>query len=303
MDLDDKVFYNQGSAAKLGWDPSWFGTEEFDEVLIDKIKEFQREYELSSDGLCGPITYRRARTAREAAFETRMEDPGGAKGIIANGEVIPIDWDKVVNVLSERALALPSNCYKAVTRDVRVPTMVVTHWDVCLSARSCFRVLKKKGISSHFAIDNDGTIYQMVDTQHIGWHAGNRRVNNASVGIDFSNAYYTKYQSYYERGGFGSRPLLEDSVVHGRTLAPHLGYYPVQIGAYKALLKCLHDHYKIKLECPLDDEGDLLTEVCPKAAKGRFKGIINHYHLTRKKKDCAGLELNKILQEITSHSD
>ena len=34
----DKVFYNEGSAAKLGWSPDWFGASEFDEDLIKKIR-------------------------------------------------------------------------------------------------------------------------------------------------------------------------------------------------------------------------------------------------------------------------
>ena len=46
------------------------------------------------------------------------------------------------------------------------------------------RVLEKRGISTHFVIDNDGTIVQLVDCNDIAWHAGNRKVNNASIGID-----------------------------------------------------------------------------------------------------------------------
>ena len=33
----DKVFYNEGSAAKLGGTPEWFGCDDFDEDLIDAI--------------------------------------------------------------------------------------------------------------------------------------------------------------------------------------------------------------------------------------------------------------------------
>ena len=36
----DKIFYNEASAAKLGWEPEWFGAEEIDEVLIEKVIEF-----------------------------------------------------------------------------------------------------------------------------------------------------------------------------------------------------------------------------------------------------------------------
>ena len=298
MDANGKIFYNQASAAKLGWDPSWFNADAFDEDLIDNIQKFQEEYDLSADGLCGPLTYARVRTAREAAFEIK-NTPSPKNGIIVNGEVVPIQWDKVVNLKDKNNPALPKECYRSVQDGGEAkPTMIVTHWDAALSAQSCYKILKKRGISSHFVIDNDGTIYQMVDTQHVAWHAGIRRVNTASIGIDFSNAYYLKYQSYYRKRGFGNRPILENSKVHGRKLKPHLGYYPVQIEAYKALLKCLNACYGIKLKCPLNADGEMLGGVSQAAASGKFKGVVSHYHLTKRKIDCAGLKIDEIIQEI-----
>ena len=179
--------------------------------------------------------------------------------------------------------------------------MIVTHWDVCLSAASCKRVLERRGISTHFAIDNDGTIVQLLDCNHIAWHAGNRRVNANSIGIDFSNAYYTKYQKSYVKNGHGERPILEDSIVHGIKLKPHLGYYPAQLLAYKALLEFLNKAYNIDLECPVDSSGNLITKVFQPAAKGVYEGVVCHYHLTRKKIDTAGLELDKIINEINEN--
>jgi len=292
MDIEGKIFYNQGSAAKLGWSPKWFKADNFDEELITKIEEFQEEHDLSPDGLCGPLTFRRLQTDREAAHE--MSRP---KGIIANGEEIPIQWDKLVNLIDQGNLALPAGCYRTIQRK-RIPTMVVTHWDAALSAKSCYNILKKREISSHFVIDNDGTIYQMVDTQNVAWHAGNRKVNNISIGVDFSNAYYLKYQDFYRRKGFGKRPVLTNSKVHGRVLKSHLGYYPAQIEAYKALLKSLHDHYGIELKCPLEVGGRMLCGVSEEAAEAKFKGIVSHFHLTTRKIDCAGLEIDEILKQI-----
>jgi len=54
----DKVFYNEGSAAKLGWDPSWFGCDEFDERLVKEIAKWQKKLGIKADGLCGPSTFR-----------------------------------------------------------------------------------------------------------------------------------------------------------------------------------------------------------------------------------------------------
>lgn len=279
-----KTLYNRRSAKKHGWTPTWFGATKFDSYLIERVMEFQRIHDLKSDGLVGPITFRRVFTNREAF-------PISDKRILCNGTMIPIKWDKVKTSL------LKEGTYKKVNTR-RKPSMVVTHWDACLSATSCKRILERRGISTHFVIDNDGTIVQLADCNDIAWHAGNRKVNSVSIGIDFSNAYYTKYQSTYIRNGLGERPVLTDSVVHGVKLKPHLGYYPAQILAYKALLQFLNETYGILLECPLDEDGNLKTKVHKSAVKGTFSGVVCHYHLTRGKIDTAGLKLKKILKEI-----
>ena len=175
--------------------------------------------------------------------------------------------------------------------------MLVTHWDATTSAEKCKRVLQARKISTHFCIDNDGVIYQYVDTNNVAWHAG--KVNKYSIGIDFSNAYYTKYNKWYEKNGFGERPILKDSRVHGIRLKPHLGYYKVQIEAYKKLVKVLSDYYNIPIQTPMLDDNQTNNGVVEDAARGRYKGIVCHYHLTRKKIDCAGLDLKSIIDELS----
>ena len=39
----DRDFYNESSAAKLGWDPTWFGEKYFDDKLTRAIKKWQKE--------------------------------------------------------------------------------------------------------------------------------------------------------------------------------------------------------------------------------------------------------------------
>ena len=41
-----KIAYNKRSAKKHGWDPSWCGCRKYDDILIEEIKKFQREYDL-----------------------------------------------------------------------------------------------------------------------------------------------------------------------------------------------------------------------------------------------------------------
>jgi len=79
--------------------------------------------------------------------------------ILCDGKKVPIDC-KVIQK------SLPPSCYRT-EKKPRHPNMIVTHWDVALSATSCFNILKKVSISTHFCIDNDGTIFQFVDTNNI----------------------------------------------------------------------------------------------------------------------------------------
>ena len=304
----DKVFYNEASSQKLGWTPDWFGATDHDDDLVTAIKKWQRKNGLKADGLCGPTTFRRIWTEREKDIDdykpvvvSKYTQAASCENnnIVHNGHFYPIAWDKVVLWSEPDGLICKENTYSSYAGKVdRKPTYFVNHWDVCLSADSCARVLARRGISVHFCIDNDGTIFQLMDTQHAAWQAGSKKWNHASIGVEISNAYYLKYQGWYEKNGFGPRPVTDDAKCHKSTLDPHLDFYPVQLEALKALWSAIHKAIGIPLECPTDSKGELVTTVDRRCERGEFKGFINHYNLTRRKIDCAGLDLVKLLGEI-----
>ena len=76
-----------------------------------------------------------------------------------------------------------------------------------------------------------------------------------------------------------------------------MGYYEVQVNALNALLIALHEHYGIELKCPLKD-GKLLETVDESIGERKFRGVANHYNVTKKKIDCAGLKLDEILEDL-----
>ena len=295
----DKIFYNEGSAAKLGWTPDWFGCAKHGEKLIDAIAKFQEEHNLTADGCCGPSTYRRIYNDRVARLEDHS--PMGHKDnsesyIVYNSDYFPIEWPKVKLFFEGGGLKLRKG-WKHLTHK-RDPKFFVCHWDVCLSSEICYKVLSKRGLSVHFSIDNDGTIYQFMDMNNVAWHAGGKVWNNRSLGVEISNAFYPKYQSWYEKRDFGSRPLITDAHVHGKKLEDHLGFYPIQLQALQALMRAVNKCTGIPLQTPLDRSGKTNTKVSKKAADGRFEGFISHYHLTTRKIDCAGLDIKKLLEEL-----
>jgi hypothetical protein len=290
----DKDFYNASSANKLGWTPKDFNCDDFDDDLVKAIKIFQKSVGVKADGLCGPGTYRRLSSKKESEAEThkRYHAPNTDNNhIICNGVQVPINWNKVLTYEDTGGLKISSGYRRhSGKRDVKY---FVNHWDVCLSAESCVKVLRKRGISVHFCIDNDGTIYQLIDTNHIAYHAGSSKWNAASIGVEISNAYYPKYQNWYKKNGYGERPIWSDKKVHGGKLGDFLGFYDVQIEALKALWVAISDGHNIPLTGP-----KVADTVDPDSVKCKFRGIINHYNLKKSKIDCAGLDIAKILSDI-----
>ena len=295
----DKNFYNESSAANLGWEPSWFGEKYFDDKLVRAIKKWQKARGLESDGLCGPMTYRRLWTERQSDIDAyKPEEPQYSNYIVYNGEFHPIEWDKMVLWSEPGGLAAKKGTYYDYTgRPKRSVRYFVNHWDVCLSSHSCQKVLDKRGISVHFLIDNDGTIYQTADMQHGCWHGGSERANRASVGVEISNAYYLKYQDWYKKNGFGERPVIEDAWVHATKLDPFTGFYPVQLRALKALWRAVHGATEIPYEAPLGQFGKTSTRYEQDVKYGNFSGFVSHYHISKNKIDCAGLDLRLLLEE------
>ena len=295
----DKVFYNEASANKLGWTPDWFDCKDHDEDLVKAIRKWQKERKITADGMCGPSTHRRIfneRLSKIDDYEPFVANEKEENFIVHHGNFLPIEWPKVV-LWSENSGLKIRDGYTPYFKKRKI-NMFVNHWDVCLDSTTCVKVLNKRNISVHFCIDNDGTIYQLLDMNHAAWHASSRKVNHKSIGIEIANAYYPKYQGWYEKKGFGKRPIIENAQVHGKTLDPFTGFYPVQIQALQALWKAIHEGVGIPLACPLDLNKNTSTTTDKKVQAGTFKGFISHYHVTRKKIDCAGLDIKSLLDEI-----
>ncbi|MBY0308982.1 MAG: N-acetylmuramoyl-L-alanine amidase [Phycisphaerales bacterium] len=62
----------------------------------------------------------------------------------------------------------------------------VLHYDACGCSRQCFNILHDhRGLSVHFMLDIDGTIYQTLDVKERAWHATTS--NDRSVGVEIAS--------------------------------------------------------------------------------------------------------------------
>lgn len=294
LNYEKALKFNRKSLIKFKWSPSWFGAEDFDNTMVDKIVEFQAAHGLTADGLVGETTYRRVLTEHMYVEDNlnikRRRARRKEMHLIYNGNKYKIFWNRVRVYTEKDSLKMEGkNWYSFQGKPDRGPIQFVNHWDATLSSTSCVKIINRRELSMHFCIDNDGTIYQLMDMQDAAFQAGNKFSNIIGLGVEISNAFYTKYQSWYKKKGFGARPIAEGTRLHGRKIEDHLGFYDIQLEALAALWECVSYACGIPLEICKTKGVD---EAC---VSGDFSGFINHYNLTDRKIDCASLDMELVL--------
>ena len=98
----------------------------------------------------------------------------------------------------------------------------------------------------------------------------------------------------------GERPLVDDAWVHGNKLDAFTNFYPVQITALKALWRAIHAATGIPYEAPTNQFGTTSTKYEQNVKYGNFSGFVSHYHVSKSKIDCAGMDIKKLLEEAES---
>lgn len=189
----------------------------------------------------------------------------------------------------------------------------VLHYDVCGLSKICFNVLQQRGLSTHFLLDIDGTIYQTLDLQEKAAHA--TVANNRSIGIEIANigAYpigdIKAINDWYQRDAAGNpfirvpariadpgiytkpftgrpaRSFVVRGQIQGTTLQ-QCDFTPEQYAALSKLIATLSRVLpKIKCDYPRDALGRLITRKLPDATLEKYQGVLGHYHIQDNKFD------------------
>ena len=196
----------------------------------------------------------------------------------------------------------------------RTVDQFVLHYDVAGISKNCFKILHDmRGLSVHFMLDIDGTIYQTVDLKERTWHATSS--NGRSIGIEIANmgAYppgaHKALDEWYPRDANGKvfiqvperfgdtmiytknfvgRPARPE-MVRGSVQGTQLLQYDLTPQQYAALSKLTAALCKVfpKIACdyPRDAEGKLITKKLPDEELKRYRGVMGHYHVQANKID------------------
>ena len=174
----------------------------------------------------------------------------------------------------------------------------VIHHDGCTSADMCFSVLQnERGLSCHFLIDNDGTIYQTIDLALMAYHAA--EWNTASIGVEFCNrGDAIKYPSTYEGGKYGPKRNVKKIKINNSTMLA-FEFTPAQIDSLTRLSRALQRLLpNIPAEFPQASPGVQSWDTLPPSASFRFSGYIGHYHLTSQKWDPGPFDFKEFCRQL-----
>ena len=255
-------------------------------------------------------------------------DPGGYDAYRVDRRFVPLDkagWDESKGAgpgspnrysLRKSASLTPEQLERVRGGGWDLPLLqsvvdqFVLHFDVAGTSRRCFEVLHdQRGLSVHFMLDLDGTIYQTLDVKERAWHATSS--NTRSVGIEIANigaypvdepapfdAWYRRnadrvelsnpaLESLRKRGAI-LRPAREELVVgkiQGKTLRQY-DFTPAQYEALIRLTATLCALFpEIRCDYPRDNAGKLRLEKLPDADLRSYQGILGHYHIQTNKVD------------------
>ena len=87
--------------------------------------------------------------------------------------------------------------------------------------------------------------------------------------------------------------MMSGAVAQNKELDPFTWFYPAQLEALDALWKAVHEGCGIPLEAPTTK-----WAYDAECGAGRFKGIMNHFHCSKKKIDVGGLDIEQRIKKL-----
>jgi N-acetyl-anhydromuramyl-L-alanine amidase AmpD len=182
-------------------------------------------------------------------------------------------------------------------------SQLVLHFDGCVNSRSCFKSMHNRsrpsgagcGLSAHFMIDADGTIYQTLDLVERAFHA--EEANSGSVGVEICNrgrvdrSEWPKLPAEYR-----TRPTR--TVTINGSAHEAYDFRPEQYDSIVALTRTLLRIFpRIKPVIPERDGQPIMDTLEDPLA---FAGILGHLHvdLQKQKWDPGALDWRRLLRAL-----
>jgi len=174
------------------------------------------------------------------------------------------------------------------------------HHSGLFRSHDTYETLQQRGLSVHFILDDDGTLYQTLDVRERAYHIGGNNAMSVGIEID-SRAVAGKYPDAYDEAHqkkykVGPRRVKLDTI-HGMKIKG-FDYSDAQYATLIKLAKVLLEVFPlIKSDFPRNSAGNVIkTEL---TSPKKHQGFICHFQVTRHKVDPIAFDFDKFLAGVT----
>ena len=179
----------------------------------------------------------------------------------------------------------------SIERLKQVMRQFVVHHDGCADSRTCFHVLhNERGLSVHFLIDNDGTIFQTLDLVDCAFQAAG--VNEISIGVELANrGDALRFPNDYH----GKRDKVTCRI-HGHQFLAY-EYTKEQFASMISLGKSLARIFpNLPQTFPIGQDGEPMWSALGDPRE--YQGYLGHYHVTDQKWDPGPFDFKQFSSKI-----
>jgi N-acetyl-anhydromuramyl-L-alanine amidase AmpD len=180
---------------------------------------------------------------------------------------------------------------RSVDRLKQVIKQFVVHHDGCQDSRTCFHVLhNERGLSVHFLIDNDGTIFQTLDLVDCAFQAAG--VNEVSIGVELANrGDAQRFPNDYH----GKRDKVTCSI-HGHQFLAY-EYTKAQVESMISLGRAMARVFpNLPQSFPAGGDGEPMWTALSDPRE--YSGYLGHYHVTDQKWDPGPFDFKMFASKI-----
>jgi N-acetylmuramoyl-L-alanine amidase len=185
---------------------------------------------------------------------------------------------------------------RSIDRLKQVVRQFVVHHDGCQDSRTCFQVLhNERGLSVHFLIDNDGTVFQTLDLVDCAFQAAG--VNEISVGVELANrGDAMRFPNDYH----GKRDKVTCKINGHQWLA--YAYTKAQVDSMISVGKTLARIFpNLPQVYPQGGDGDQAWGSLRGDVR-EYSGYLGHYHVTEQKWDPGPFDFKFFASKIRGRS-
>ena len=173
------------------------------------------------------------------------------------------------------------------------------HHSGLIKPEDTFETLQQRGLSVHFILSDNGTLFQTLDCRERAYHIGENNAMSVGIEID-SKALAGKYPDAYDpihqkKYGVGPRRIVTD-IIHGMKMKG-FDYSDAQYATLIKLAKVLTEIFPlIKPDFPRDTNGNIIKTALKNPQS--YQGFICHYHCTKSKIDPLAFDYNRFLRGL-----